>query len=174
MGADISRAVLDEIQVWVDAMLYSELLRTPPPSADTAKLAAAGLAAHSTAFVSSPTAVGEPIDRVASLCWSAGTPKFEEWDSRAASDLGKQELRGDAIALLAGLGLGITSGASGDARITAAVDEYLAHLERQGNSPGNRERDVAQHWARAAIDYLTDPDSAVAASARRHPLGWNE
>jgi hypothetical protein len=174
MTAVASRAVLDEIEVWVDAMRHVELLSTPSPRTGVAELVASGLAAHSDVFVSSPVAVGEPIDRIASLSWSAGSPNFAEWDSQKASDIGKQELRGDAIALLAGIGVGINTGASGDALIAAATDEYLAHLERQGNPPNSRERNTAQRWAHAAIGYLADPDSAVAAAARPDLLGSNE
>lgn len=169
-----SRVVLDEIQAWVDVMRHYDLSNSPPRRGHVADLVVAALSSYSEAFVDSRASVGEPIDRVAALWWSAGTRRFADWDAEKASDVGKQELRGDAVALLAGLGVGVLRGLVGDALISTAIDEYRGHIERQGDSADDRTLAMVQQWARASVDYLTDPASGCAAASRPHILGWNE
>lgn len=169
-----SQAVLDEIDSWVGVMRHFELGTTPPAPENTAELVAAALAAYSQEFVSRPAAVGEPIDRVAALGWSPSKAKFDEWDRHGVGDIGKQGYRGDAIALLAGFGVGITRGATGAALIAAAVEGYRGHVEREGTEIDHRTLPLTESWAYAVVDYLSDPKAARAAATREQPLGWNE
>lgn len=171
MTTTVPKAVLDEVEVWIEEMASTET-GTPSVPGDPAALVVTALAHYSADFVSSQIAVGDAIDRVAALRWSAKSSALADWDALSAHAVGKQGYRGDAMALLIGIGAALERGESGDGLIKGGVSEYIERARREGADAGDRA--AHEQWARRAVDYLSDLASARAAIAREHLLGWNE
>ncbi|MDE8647556.1 hypothetical protein PXH69_21515 [Rhodococcus qingshengii] len=158
--ASANKAVLAEINTWIEVMTFPET--EPLQIPDPATVVATALEHFSADFTSSPTAVGEALDNIACRGWGEGG--IAAWNAEKSWNIGKQGYRGDAIGLLLGLGIGIGKGQSGPELIASGVDEYEAHCEREGADSGDRRWN--EKWAKETIDYLSAPASARAALAR--------